>query len=84
MTSAKSCRRGFLYSTQILYFNSITFWLEHLSYVEITVKPQTMMCNFIAHLFHTIAEASSIIFDLHWQFFAEAKMFELERLLQTH
>ena len=38
------------------------------------------MYNFIADVFHTIAEASSIIFDLRRQFFADAKMFELERL----
>ena len=35
---------------------------------------------FIADVFHTIAEASSIIFDLRRQFFADAKIFKLERL----
>ena len=35
---------------------------------------------FIADVFHTIAEVSLIIFDLHQQFFADAKPFELERL----
>ena len=29
------------------------------------------MYNFIANVFHTIAEASSLILDLHWQFFAD-------------
>lgn len=29
---------------------------------------------------HTVAEVSSIIFYLNWQFFADAKIFELERL----
>ena len=38
------------------------------------------MYSFIADVFHTIAEASSIIFDLRRQFFADAKIFELERL----
>ena len=33
-----------------------------------------------ADVFHTDAEASSIIFDLRRQFFADAKIFELERL----
>ena len=31
-------------------------------------------------MFHTIADTSSVIFDLHWQFFADAKIFEVERL----
>ena len=35
---------------------------------------------FIAGVFHTIAEASSIIFNLRRQLFAYAKNFELERL----
>ena len=35
---------------------------------------------FIANMFHTIAEASSIIFNLHRQFFADTKSFESERL----
>lgn len=34
---------------------------------------------FVAVL-HTVAEASSIIFYLNWQFFADAKIFDLERL----
>ena len=41
------------------------------------------MYNFIADVFHTIAETSSIIFDLRWEFFADAKIFELARLF-TH
>ena len=36
--------------------------------------------NFIADVFLTVAEASSIIFYLCRQFFAEAKIFELEKL----
>ena len=36
---------------------------------------------FIANVFHTIAEVSSIIFDLRRQFFADAKIFEVERLI---
>ena len=43
-----------------------------------------MMYNFIVNVFHAIGEASLIIFNLCGQFFAEAKIFELERLLQTH
>ena len=35
---------------------------------------------FIADMFHTIADVSSIIFDLFLQFFANTKVFELERL----
>ena len=35
---------------------------------------------FIANVFHAIAAASSIIFNLCWQFFADAKNRELERL----
>ena len=31
-------------------------------------------------MFHTIAEVSSIIFNLRWQFFAATENFELERL----
>ena len=38
------------------------------------------MYNFIADMFHTIAEVSSIIIDLHQQFFADAKILALERL----
>ena len=38
------------------------------------------MYNFIAEVFHTIVEASSIIFDLRRKLFAGAKIFELERL----
>ena len=38
------------------------------------------MYNFIANLFHTIVEVSSIIFDLHLHFFADTKIFELESL----
>ena len=38
------------------------------------------MYNFTADVFHTIAEVSLIIFDLRRQFFADAKIFELERL----
>ena len=38
------------------------------------------MLIFIADVFHTVAKASSIIFNLHWQFFVEEKIFELERL----
>ena len=37
---------------------------------------------FIADVFHTIPEASSISFDLSWQFFDATKIFELERLLE--
>ena len=33
-------------------------------------------------MFHTIAEASSIILNLHQKIFADAKIFELERLLR--
>ena len=32
-------------------------------------------------MFHTIAKASSVISDLCWQFFANPKTFELERLM---
>ena len=42
--------------------------------------PRLRSAIFIAHVFHTIADASSIIFDLRRQFFADAKNFELERL----
>ena len=35
---------------------------------------------FIANMFHTIAEASSVIFALCQQFFTDTKSFELERL----
>ena len=38
------------------------------------------MLIFIADVFHTVAKASSIIFNLRWQFFVEEKIFELERL----
>ena len=38
------------------------------------------MYNFIPDVFRTIAEMSSVIFDLRRQFFADAKIFELERL----
>ena len=38
------------------------------------------MHSFIADVFHTTAKASSIIFDLRRQFFADAKIFELEKL----
>ena len=34
-------------------------------------------------MFHTVAEASSIIFDLRQQFFADAKIFELKTLQLT-
>ena len=36
---------------------------------------------FIADVFHTIAEVSSVFFDLLRQFFADTKTFELERLI---
>ena len=42
------------------------------------------MYNFIVNVFHTIAEASLIIYNLCQQFFDEANIFKLERLLQTH
>ena len=35
---------------------------------------------FIADVFHTVVKASSIIFNLHPQVFADIKIFELERL----
>ena len=38
------------------------------------------LAMFIANVFHAIAEMSSIIFNLCWQFFADAKIFEVERL----
>ena len=38
------------------------------------------MNNFIADVFHTIAEASTNFFDLRRRFFADTKIFELERL----
>ena len=41
-----------------------------------------MIYNFIVNVFYTIAEVSSIIFDSCQQFFADAKIFELERLLK--
>ena len=43
--------------------------------------PRLMLGIFITNIFHTIAEVTSIIFDLCRQFFADAKIFELERLL---
>ena len=43
-------------------------------------SPRLTSTTFIADLFHIIAEASSIIFYLHGQFFAIIKIFELERL----
>ena len=36
---------------------------------------------FVVDFIHTIAEASSTSFNLHRQFLADAKSFELERLL---
>ena len=39
-----------------------------------------MMYNFIDDVFHTVAKASSVVFDLRRQFFADAKIFELGRL----
>ena len=42
--------------------------------------PRLTSAIFITKVFYTIAKASSIIFDLHLQIFAEAKIFELERL----
>ena len=38
------------------------------------------MYNFIAEVFHSVAKASSIIFNLFQQFFADAKNFEVESL----
>ena len=38
------------------------------------------MYNFVADVFHTVAGVSSVIFSLHWQIFADAKIFELKRL----
>ena len=40
--------------------------------------PRLTLEIFIADVFHTIAKASSIIFDLRRQFFAEVKIFELD------
>ena len=42
-----------------------------------------MLPIFIANVFYTNVEASSFIFKLHQQFFANAKIFELERLIDT-
>ena len=39
-----------------------------------------MLGIFITNVFRTIVEASLNIFDLHQQFFADAKIFESERL----
>ena len=39
-----------------------------------------MSIIFITDVFHTIPGANSIIVDLHRQFFADGKIFELERL----
>ena len=44
------------------------------------VKSWLTSTIFIANLFHTFAKVSSIIFNLCLQFFADAKIFELERL----
>ena len=44
------------------------------------VLPGLTSAIFIVDMFHTIAEASLIIFDLSLQFFPDAKIFELERL----
>ena len=38
---------------------------------------------FLADVFHKVPEASSIIFDLRGQFFADAETVELERLPVT-
>ena len=46
----------------------------------LTLYPRLTPTIFIADVFHTIAEASSIIFHLRQQFFADAKIFGLERL----
>ena len=45
--------------------------------------PRLTLRIFIANMFHTIAEAGLVIFDLCWQFFGEANIFELERLTKV-
>ena len=42
---------------------------------------QPLVGNFIINVFHIIFEASSITFDLRRQFFADPKIFEVERLI---
>ena len=44
------------------------------------LHPRLRLAIFIADVFHTAANASSVIFNLCQQFFANAKIFELERL----
>ena len=44
------------------------------------LHPRLTPTIFISNMFHTIAEASSIFFNLHQQFFADTKIFESERL----
>ena len=45
-----------------------------------THNPRLMSAIFTADVFHTNPEVSSIIFDLRWEFFVDAKILELERL----
>ena len=45
--------------------------------------PMFRLAIFLADVFHKVPEASSIIFDLRGQFFADAETVELERLPVT-
>ena len=42
--------------------------------------PTLRLAIFLADVFHEVPEASSIIFDLRGQFFADAETVQLERL----
>ena len=76
-----------------LLFSKLHFWIRKLPLTNFRTKvelpiwsailpsyPRLRSTIFIADVFHTIADTTSIIFDLCRQFFADAKIFELERL----
>ena len=67
ITKAKKLPTSVFYGTQILYFNPMLFWLEHLSLVENTVKHN----HFQDHIQETNGLQQSYIIYLCFFFLAD-------------